>query len=161
LDHPDTSLRLGFVTDQTQTWLDDGKGRNAVERKIDVPLPKECPSCKLLRPAKVSLCPACGFKPERQSDIQCDDGELVEITAKAAKKDRLTLDKKRWLFGQFRHYAHARGYQPGWAAHSFKEFTGEFPDGLDNAPRVEPTTRLLSWIEARMIRRAMGKKRAA
>jgi len=49
LDHSDTTLKLGFVTELGRATLDDGTARRqTTERKK--PLPKECPKCTFLRP---------------------------------------------------------------------------------------------------------------
>ncbi|MFY9292706.1 MAG: DEAD/DEAH box helicase [Methylorubrum rhodinum] len=149
LDHSDTHLRLGFVTDIRHDALDDGRERSKQEREIRAPaLPKECPSCKFLKPAKVAKCPSCGFKPEKQSEIQCEDGDLVEMTPKRA---RAGVAEKESLFGQLKHYARRRDYSEGWAAHKFRELTGVWPDRYHNAPLVEPTPFLLGWIKSRQI----------
>jgi superfamily II DNA or RNA helicase len=79
LDHSDTTLRLGFVTDIGTDKLHDGTAnRQAVEKKA--PLPKECPSCSFLKPPKSRKCPACGFEAVAKSEVQNEDGELREIT---------------------------------------------------------------------------------
>lgn len=55
LDHSGTVKRLGFPTDDLPLELDDDtattSGAKAPERKE--PLPKACPSCKFMKPAKV------------------------------------------------------------------------------------------------------------
>ncbi len=157
LDHSDTTLRLGFVTDITQDWLDDGKGRGSVASRIaDQPLPKECPSCAFLKPAKVTLCPQCGFKPERQTKIQCDDGELVEIRPGKSKAKQFSAIERWELFGQLKHVARTRGYKPGWSQVQFKELTKAWPDGVEDAPPIPPTPALTNWIKSRAIRYAKG-----
>ena len=61
LDHSDTTLRLGFVTDIHATDLDDGTARRAPKQQT-APLPKECPQCHFLKPPKSQKCPACGHQ---------------------------------------------------------------------------------------------------
>lgn len=149
LDHSDTHLRLGFVTDIHHDSLDDGRERQKRDAKVrPEALPKECPSCSFLKPPKVPKCPSCGFKAEKQSDIQCDDGELIEMTPKRA---RASTTEKESLFGQLKHFARRRNYSEGWAAHKFRELTGVWPDRYHNAPLVEPTPFVLSWIKSRQI----------
>ncbi|KQO76445.1 hypothetical protein ASF20_13955 [Methylobacterium sp. Leaf88] len=149
LDHSDTHLRLGLVTDIHHDALDDGRQRQKREAKVrPEALPTKCPSCAFLKPPKVPKCPACGFKPEKQSEVQCDDGELVEMTPKRAQAS--TIEKES-LFGQLKHFARRRNYSEGWAAHKFRELTGVWPDRYHNAPLVEPTPFILSWIKSRQI----------
>lgn len=149
LDHSDTHLRLGFVTDIHHDRLDDGRERQKRDAKEKPEaLPKECPSCAFLKPAKVHVCPACGFKPEKQTEIECDDGELVEV--KPARL-RAGQTEKASLFGQLKFYARTRGYNPGWAAHKFRELTGVWPNAHRNAPEREPEPFILNWIRSRNI----------
>lgn len=155
LDHSDTTLRLGFVTDIRHDALDDGRERQKADRKEKPEaLPKECPSCTFLKPAKAPKCPACGFKSEKQSAIQCEDGELVEMTPRKAKA---SADQKASVYGQLRLYAKRKGYSNGWEAHKFREMFGVWPDRHKHAADVEPTPELLSWIKSRQI--AFAKRR--
>ena len=155
LDHSDTHLRLGFVTDIHHDALDDGRERQKQDRKRrPKALPKECPSCAILKPPKSPKCPACGFKPERQSEVVCEDGDLVEMTPKRVRADSA---EKGLMFGQLRHYAQTRGYADGWAANKFRERYGVWPDRYHNAPLVQPTPTTLSWIKSRQIAWVKGK----
>lgn len=156
LDHSDTTLRLGFVTDIHHDALDDGRERQKAEaRQKPEALPKECSACNFLKPAKVPKCPACGFKPERQSEIQCEDGELVEMTP---VRKKAKADEKAFVFGQLRSYAKSRRLREGWAAHKFKEMFGVWPNAHRLAPDVEPTPAILSWIKSRQIAFANRRK---
>lgn len=47
--------------------------------------------------------------------------------------------------------AHRRGHKEGWAAHKFREMTGVWPDRYHDAPLIEPTPLVLSWIKSRQI----------
>jgi len=79
LDHSGSVKRLGFPTDDLPLVLNDGKPQKpGASRDKEPPLPKPCPSCKFLKPAKVHTCPKCGFAPERKSDVDVSVGELVK-----------------------------------------------------------------------------------
>lgn len=119
-------------------------------------LPKKCPSCAFLKPAKTPICPACGFKPEHQSKIRCEEGNLVEMKCERAKAK---VEEKIALFGQLKLYGRRRGYAPGWAAHQFKEFTGVWPNRYQHAPECEPERRILGWLKSKQI--ASAKRRTA
>jgi len=82
LDHSDNHIRLGFVTDIHHGELDDGRERQKAEPKAKEVLPKKCPQCAFLKPAKILICPACGFKPEPRCEIVNKDGELVEFASR-------------------------------------------------------------------------------
>ncbi|AWI90257.1 hypothetical protein C0214_19550 [Methylobacterium sp. DM1] len=149
LDHSDTTLRLGFVTDIHHDVLDDGRERQKAEpRQKPEALPKECSACNFLKPAKTPKCPACGFKPERQSEIVCEDGQLVEMTP---RRKKAKADEKASVFGQLRHYAKSRNLRDAWAAHRFREMFGVWPNAHRLAPDAEPTPEILSWIKSRQI----------
>ncbi len=156
-DHSDTHARLGFVTDIHHDKLDDGSGPGEAKPRPK-PMPKECPSCHFLRPAKVSLCPACGFKPTRQCDVEVEDGELIELGA-ASRENRhaAKAEQQRW-FSMLLGVAETRGYKPGWAAANFRDKFGHWPDGLDKRP-CEPSPEVVSWVRHKMIQ--FAKRRAA
>ena len=156
LDHSDSTLRLGFVTDIHHDVLDDGRERQKADpRQKPEALPKECSACNFLKPAKTPKCPACGFKPERQSEIVCEDGQLVEMTP---RRKKAKADEKAFVFGQLRHYAKSRRLREGWAAHKFREMFGVWPNAHRLAPDVEPTPEILSWIKSRQIAFANRRK---
>lgn len=161
LDHSDTTLRLGLPTDIVQEHLDDGKGRGpAAERKVEAALPKECPSCSFLKPAKVPICPSCGFKPERQSKVAVDDGDLVELRPKDKRTKQFSAVERWELYGQLKHYGYSRNFKPGWATRQFVEMTKVWPDGVEHAPMIPPTPAVANLIKARMIRYAKGRASA-
>jgi len=156
-DHSDTHARLGFVTDIHHETLDDGRERQKAKPRIE-PLPKECPSCRFLRPPKMSKCPACGFAAQRQCDVEVEDGELVEFgagSAVKAKADR--AEKQRW-YSMLLKITSDRGRKPGWCAHQFKEKFGVWPRGLAEVP-AEPSIDVLSFVKSRQI--AFAKRRTA
>ncbi|MFC7399569.1 DEAD/DEAH box helicase [Chelatococcus sp. GCM10030263] len=168
LDHSDTTLKLGFVTDIHHEALDDGKPKksSAGDRpERDEPLPKECPKCAFLKPARVHVCPNCGFAPERQSTIECAPGELVELASKgrAKKKPEATMDEKISFYAQLKGHALNRGYAPGWAYFAYVEKFGVRPRDarFDDVKPQQPGLTVANWIRSYNIRRSMGRKFAA
>lgn len=109
LDHSATTERLGYPADIHYPDLDDGKGRKVREREHKEAKPKKCLSCKFLRPAKVHVCPQCGFAPERQSKIKIEDGELIERAGLNRPMTPEQSNKQRWYSG-FLHIAAQKGY---------------------------------------------------
>lgn len=154
LDHSDTHQRLGFVTDIYHDKLDDGAGP-AKKPPQKAKLPKECPQCAYLRPPKVRECPNCGFKPEVRSNVEHEDGELLELRA----EKHSMADKQRWYSG-FIAIADARGYKNGWAAHKYREKFKVWPRGLDETP-IPAAPEIESYVRSRMVAWAKSKKRAA
>lgn len=153
IDHSDTHLRLGFVTDVHREKLDDGqpKAKTASERKQ--PLPKECPSCSYLKPAKVHACPACGFAPATQSSVDTADGDIARVDGKMMAASRAA--RQRW-YSEVLWICRERGYKPGWAANQYREKFGVWPRGLDDVPS-QPGPEVASWVKSRLIRYAKGR----
>jgi DNA repair protein RadD len=59
LDHSDNHTRLGFVTEIHHDELDDGTRATKAKPDNTEKLPKACPSCAFLKPAKCLECPNC------------------------------------------------------------------------------------------------------
>ncbi len=161
LDHSDTHLRLGFVTDIRHERLDDGLTRTKPKASDRIRLPKECPQCAFLKPPRMCICPACGFKTKAISTIEAADGELIEVTGRKESGDAASKDDMAAFYAQLRGYAQTRGYSSGWAAHKFREKFDVWPNGCKDVPATEPTSTVLSWIKSRQIAWAKSKQRHA
>lgn len=165
LDHSDTHLRLGFVTDIRHDKLDDGRPKGKAKEERTEPLPKECPKCAFLRPAKVSVCPSCGFKPEVKSNVEVIDGELAELRSKGKTKEAPVgfvklhgrLISHAEFFAQLKRHCRERGYRDGWASNQFKEKVGKWP--RFNVPEMEISYEVASWIRSRQIAFAKSQRR--
>jgi DNA repair protein RadD len=161
LDHSDTHLRLGFVTDIHHDVLDDGRARAKPKASDRIRLPKECPQCAFLKPPRMSECPACGFKAEAVDNTQVAEGELVEITGGKKRGKAASKDERAAFYAQLMGYAQARGYSSGWAAHKFREKFDVWPNDYRSLPAMEPTPKMRSWIKSRQIAWAKSKQRHA
>lgn len=117
------------------------------------PLPKPCPSCAFMKPAKVHACPKCGFAPERQSDVEVGEGDLVPV----AKSRKPAPGEKQAVYSQLLAIAMARRYSDGWVAHKYREFFGVWPRGLVSAC-AEPTREVLSFVRSSAVRFAKTQK---
>jgi superfamily II DNA or RNA helicase len=158
LDHSGTVTRLGFPTDDFQLELDDGKPKSAsAPAKKEKPLPKAYPDCSYIK--TVHTCPVCGFAPERQSDVEVKDGELVLLDR---KKRKATKMDKQQLYSQLIGYASTKGYREGWISHKYREYFGVWPRGLD-AVAAEPGDEVRKFLRHLQIRhaKAVGGARAA
>lgn len=157
LDHSDTTLELGFVTDIHHEKLKDTRlnSREDDARQAREPKPWECKPCQYVVPAGVYTCPMCGFKRTRQSSIEPTAGELKELGA-ASRKQAANLAQQTSVMAQFKAFALMRGRAPGWVYHSYLEFFGEPPSravsNTRTAQRVTPE--VASWIKAKSIRYA-------
>ncbi|MBK5913781.1 DEAD/DEAH box helicase [Rhodocyclus purpureus] len=156
LDHSGSVVRLGFPTDDLPLELDDGKPRQSggkQERKKSEPKP--CPKCKFVRPAGVHVCPSCEFAPQRQSDIEVEDGELVKLDR---RKKPATKDAKQHVYSQLLFIEHQRKYRHGWAANQYRSIFEVWPRGL-NEVTAPPTPEVLNKVKANQI--AYAKRREA
>lgn len=159
LDHSDTTLRLGFVTDISHSQLDDGSARRAAKEKAK-PAPKECPACSFLRPPKVKACPACGFVAKPKCEVEVEDGELLELTRdKKSRVLEITMAEKQKFYSELVAHAMLRGYNKGWASHAYRDKYKVWPAHelrAEPAPMISPATE--SWIKSRNIRKAKARE---
>jgi superfamily II DNA or RNA helicase len=159
LDHSDTHLRLGMVTDIDHDELDDGRplDKSARKRKEKLqPLPRECKACTGLIPAAMSECPCCGAVNSRPTKVRVEDGELTEISRPGAVKPKSITDQvrdqgKRAVYAQLLWVCEEKGRQLGWAGHVYKDLYGLWPQGLSKTFAVEPTPLVRSWLKSRDI----------
>ena len=159
LDHSDTHLRLGFVTDIIHYELDDGTHAKSKDKKErEKPLPKDCPSCGYVKPAGISLCPHCGFKPERQSQVETADGKLAELKRSKKENRIITPEEKAQFYGELKGYAIGHGYSEGWAAHKYRAKFGVWPNKYSEAVPAEASKETLNFITSQNIR--YNKRRA-
>lgn len=162
LDHSDTTLRLGFVTDIHHTELDAGKPKLKKEREPKEKLPKECPKCAFLKPPKTRQCPVCGFIAEAVGEVDSVDGELSELRRDGSRnRKEYSLAEKQEFYDELYGYAMEYGYKQGWAYWTYKDKFGVAPpSGMKGTPRSpSPSTR--SWIQHRNIVKAKSKTRMA
>lgn len=157
LDHSDSHLRLGFVTDIHHEKLDSGRERQKAEPKGAESLPKKCGKCSFLKPPKMLICPACGFKPEPKCKVESKDGELVEFAASGVRKQTKSADRIGF-WRELKYIATARGYKSGWAAHKYKERFGDWPKGLDHWSPIQPSPETLGWIRSQAMAYAKAAK---
>lgn len=160
LDHSGTVLRLGFPTDDLPLELDDGTAstsgaRKQQERKASEPKP--CPACKFVRAAGVHECPKCGFKPQRQNDVEVADGELRRLERGKAKKPA-SPDRKQHVYSQLLQIARNKGYSSGWVAHKYRAMFDVWPRNMRDMT-ASPTAELLSWLKSQQIRFAKGQQK--
>jgi superfamily II DNA or RNA helicase len=160
LDHSDNHIRLGFVTDIHHEHLDDGRERQKALPRSGEALPKKCPKCAFLKPAKIHICPCCGFAPAPQCTIVNHEGELVEIASRFAARTP-TTDQKEMFHRELRYYAAERHYKSGWIAHKFKEKFGHWPHRTEHLPPLQPSDTTLRWIKSRQIAYAKSQQRDA
>lgn len=169
LDHSDTHLRMGFVTDVDgrHDGLDDGKKPENEQKTKEEQIkpPKECPSCGYLKPPKCAKCPNCGFVAQMvgiEEKLKEGKGDLKELTNTTPSKTKATMEEKMIFLGELKAYATSKGYQDGWALNKYREKFGVWPDySVKNVGPVNPSMGTLSWIKSRQIAWAKSKRNKA
>lgn len=163
LDHSDTHLRLGMVTDIDHDSLCTGskEAKSKSKSKSDLPLPKECPTCSGLVPARATECPCCGAPRPGPVFVEAE-GELVEMGAdrqpKTGGKKRPSTTEMLREMGKPRLFAEIKGMQrerdrsDGWAAHCYRDVMGVWPRGLDGVEPLPPSGLLRSFVRSKDIR---------
>ena len=161
LDHADNHARLGFVTTIGYDELLKGKEKPEPKAKEKgETLPRECPSCGAIKAR--GPCPACGFEPTRQSEIEYEEGQLIEIAPKPAKQPvkPVTMQDKADFHAQLLWVADQRKRSRGWAAHAYRDKFGVWPVG--EAKHVQPkpaTPEVMSYVKAKDIRFAKAREK--
>lgn len=155
LDHSGTCSRLGFPTEDHDIPLCDGKPKKNGEGKPREKLPSVCSGCGALKASGVHKCPSCGFKPERISEIETEEGELKPM----AKKDRdsLPMEAKQAIYSALIGWVNGKGRNPNWAYHLYFEMMGaNVSNKLEKkaGPMVESVQ---SWLTHRNIKHAKGR----
>lgn len=160
LDHSDTTLKLGFVTDIHKTELDDGTKRST-RKEQSAPLPKECSKCAFLKPPKTRQCPNCGFVAEAVSRVESMNGELYELNRdKTIKAKDWTIEQKQMFYSELLLYAHLRGYKRGWAYHAYRKRMGVGPANvLHEQPTKHLSEKTEAWIRHYHISKAKAREK--
>jgi len=109
LDHVGNTLRLGHHLEQ-RDWTLDGLKKRDQEKAPSV---KVCPQCFATSMSAAQVCRECGhvFAPQERRELQQVDGELVEIAARARRREQSSARDLESL----RELAQQRGYKRGWA----------------------------------------------
>jgi len=164
LDHAGAVFQHGLPDDPiVWTLSEDRRAENkahAARGSYRAPALVDCPECRAIR-FQGQPCPACGWRPRsKPAAIEVADGDLARV-----ERDRtvtaVTQDRRRF-YAMLLYIAGERGYQPGWAAHKFKEKFGAWPSWrfLDPLPPDDATR---AWVRSRAIAyaKAMAKAGAA
>jgi len=155
LDHAGNFERLGFHTDPTPVSLDKRKKGDKKPKEKKEALPKPCPSCHFMKDAGVHTCPKCGFAPEKINTIEESEGELKKIQRK--KNREHTREEKQQFYSGLLGYAKQKGYAEGWAAHSYKQKFGVWPNAHEKSSST-PSDEVLRYVKYLNIRRAKSKE---
>lgn len=163
LDHAGSTVMHGFAEDPiTWTLHEDSRAENkahaARKARHGHNGVVECHECKTLRmPGKA--CPSCGWMPKGRAEApNVADGDLDRIEAGGRRQARIwTPEEKDEFLCELTAIASMRRYQPGWAAHKFKEKFGHWPARPCRRP-VHPKPETMAWVRSRQIAFAKARK---
>lgn len=163
LDHSDTTLRLGLVTEIHHGALSMGRADDEEKRKQkerSKPEPKVCPACQVLVAPRQRECGECGMPMFGASGVIDLPGELAEVgpgrnrgpkPEPGTVTDRLQSLGKDTVWGMLLSMERQFLWKSGVAAHRYKEIFGIFPWGMRGAHPIEPSGELRSWVRSRSI----------
>ena len=163
LDNAGNLLRNGLPDADFPMHLDMGEGETNDRRTKDEALPKECIKCHIMKPPKVHICPACGFKPEPKSQVEIEQGGLVELKSAMAKRNRDdSWDEKVAFMAELNLHAENKKYKRGWVVNQYKARYSVLP--WDGRLKGVPPAQIISedtqkWIISRQI--AWANRRAS
>lgn len=154
LDHSDTHLRLGMVTDiyhdTLRTSKSEAEEKKAKKKPDTVPTPIECVVCACLIPVRAPECPNCGYVPKRACKVVTEDGELLELGAAPPKGKREPALVKLARQGEQEIYSQLLAMQgtkkSGWVSIKFKAIFDKWPPRWMINRQEEPSSALRSWV---------------
>lgn len=182
LDHAGNTLRLGFPTDPLPEELDDGKRKATGGGKTKPPRRCDGEGCARLMPHSVYVCPDCGhdhvkrckdcgtaIEPGQRICPACDreirrsnaiehvEGELVQISGARREAKRAVREEQQRWWSQLLTLAEQRGKRRGWAAHTYRDRWGAWPNGLMDTGAT-PEVEVLSFVRAKAVAYAKALK---
>lgn len=161
LDHSGNFLRFKKDWDELYTdgvtELKDGGEKAKKEPTEREKKASKCPRCSVLWTFATDTCEECGYVKQRMSSVINVAGELEALDLKPNK-----AFNTQQFYSELLYYARMKGYKDGWAAHKFKEKTGNYPRGLAQTPQPM-SIETSNWIRSKMIAyaKSQGSRRYA
>jgi superfamily II DNA or RNA helicase len=158
LDHSGAVYRHGYPDDEIEWFLSpDEKAINQSEAARCAGHRRElttCPRCDAVR-MEGEPCENCGWTPAtRPHYLEVADGELGEVDrGLSAQKTAYESEEKSRFHRQLLWIAKERNRKPGWAAYTYKEKFGAWPDAKSWAPPEPepPSPAIRAWVRSRDI----------
>jgi len=154
LDHSGNYLR--FREDWEEVYfngvdkLDDGKEKTKKEKTDVEKEAAKCPACGGLWPSGSDTCSHCGYVRAKKSMVESVPGEMEELSQQSREAKQAF-----WSMCQYKVQNH--GWQPGRAAHTYKDKFGVWPKGLSDVA-APPDWTFEKFVKAKLIRYLKGKK---
>jgi DNA repair protein RadD len=154
LDHSDTTLKLGFVTDIHHEELDDGK--QTVQQRRVLRKRKNRGSAQVAKPSKThTSVPVADLHHKGNRNLRFVMESLSSLISGRAKR----IGHPQSVYSGLLWYGLKQGYKSGWAAMQYRNAFGKWPDGLAKTP-LPATNDQIQWIKSRQIAFAKGRANA-
>ena len=158
LDHSGNYLRFrddwDDVFENGVQKLDDGREKPKKEPSQKEKEAAKCPKCSAFWPGNSDTCPNCGHVRMRRNDVEAVPGYMEELAGANAAREL----KRKWL-AELKFVCAQENYNPGWAAHKFKEKFGSWPNGINVEP-APVSLEVQRWLRSRRIAWAKARKAA-
>ena len=165
LDHAGAVFQHGFVEDPMIWTLDKDTKARALTHEARQRTPSsrllECSQCHAIRTGG-EPCPHCGFMPKRRGEyVSVRDGDLAHLGRDyRARAHQHSPEQRHQFHAMLAFIAQDRGYQPGWAAHKFKEKFGHWPERPVGVP-IRPNAEVIAWERHCRIKYAKSMQKVA
>ncbi|MEE8262776.1 MAG: DEAD/DEAH box helicase [Gammaproteobacteria bacterium] len=165
IDHSAAVLEHRFL-DEPIPWSLEGEEkvqdrRDEIAAEKREPKPVTCPDCKSVFKG-LAKCRACGWEPKASGeDVAWKSGELVEARkGKESKKNEYSPKQKAQWLGQLKMVMEQRGYQEGWAAHTYRKKFGVWPSSgwTNRISSIEPGSEVKGFVRHLQIKYAKGRE---
>lgn len=163
IDHAGAVDEFGFV-DEPVAWALDPRGKIADRKRREAKSASEhkitCGECATVFLA-ARYCPHCGHDCSQRyaRAIECADAELAELDREKRRKAKAewTSERKAQFYAELKGYAQAKGYNPHWADHKFRERLQVWPNAYKHVAPTAPGLETRGWITSRNIAYAKRK----
>lgn len=154
LDHSGNYLRFREEWDEIYNngvhKLDDGREKAKKEKTDKEKEAAKCPKCGHLWTVGADSCLHCGYTREKRSLVEEVPGEMEELKQAPSRESK----QEWWSMCQYMVKYH--GWNPGRAAHTYKDKFGVWPKGLAETPKT-PSIEFDRAVKAALVRYLKGK----
>lgn len=156
LDHAGNYIRFREEWDEVFEngvhELDDTKEKAKKEKNKEEKEAAKCPACGALWPGNSDTCSHCGHVRQRKNQVSSVAGEMEELTSGGSREAK----QEWWSMCQYK--VRYGGWNPGRAAHTYKDKFGVWPRGLNDFDIKAPNMEFEKFVKAKLVRYLKGKK---
>jgi len=163
LDHAGAIFEHGFVEDPVEWSLQEDKRAESLAQKNRREKRRmrslaTCPECSGVRWEGEGC--SCGWRPvPKPIAVEVIEGDLAAVDRnRKPRKQDTSVAEKSMFYGELLWIAREKKWNPGWAAHKYRERFDVWPRGLGDVRAIEASPATRSWVRSRMI--AYAKARA-